>query len=64
MLKVLSPPTKIKKPLTAGRNKIKQRIAANCIGVELNKTGGNRWAIDSMKAVLSSQGRVRRTRSS
>lgn len=56
--------TKFKRTLSTGRNKMKPRLAANTIGLELNKSSVNRWAIDSMDAVVSSQGQVRRVRSS
>ena len=56
--------TKFKRTLSAGRNRMKPRLAANTIGLELNKSSASRWAIDSMNAVVSSQGKVRRIRSS
>lgn len=56
--------TRFKRALVAGRNFMKPRISTNVIGMELNKTSSNRWAIESMNAVVSTQGKVRRTRSS
>lgn len=56
--------TKFKRTLSAGRNTMRPRLAANTIGLELNKSSATRWAIDSMNAVVSTQGKVRRIRSS
>jgi hypothetical protein len=56
--------TKFKRTLSAGRNRLKPRLAANAIGLELNKSGTSRWAMDSMNAIISIQGKARRIRSS
>lgn len=56
--------TKFKRTLSAGRNRLKPRLTANTVGIELNKSTSTRWAMDSMNGIISSQGRARRIRSS